>query len=211
MKSALKRRISEQLTDLSNVLQYLHSGTFVSSNLGMRKMFKDILVKTVTRLLNQPQSEKENARHKKDLNDVADSDPVVFGPVTLKQQLQQSIGNLLISIFIKVSKIFNLLFFTDDALAGFERKNTLAPRDFSKAIKREIAVLEDGGGRGFNLEKLYNFLLTIKLTSVDAERAFSNAGLICTKVRSRLSDISIDALAFLRSYFQKKKKIAGEN
>lgn len=64
-------------------------------------------------------------------------------------------------------------------------------------------MLEDGGGRGFNLENLYQILLTIKPTSVDAERAFSNAGLICTKVRSRLSDECMDALSFLRSHFQK--------
>lgn len=100
----------------------------------------------------------------------------------------------------------NRLFFSsDDAAVGFEKKETSSQRDFSKVIKREIAVLEDGGGRGINLEKMYRFLLTIKPTSVDAERAFSNAGLICTKVRSRLSDQSIDALAFLRSYFQKKR------
>jgi hAT family C-terminal dimerisation region len=98
----------------------------------------------------------------------------------------------------------NYCFFSsDDSASGFERKNITGHRDFSKVIKREIAVLEDGGGRGFYLETLYIFLLTIKPTSVDSERAFSNAGLICTKVRSRLSDQSIDTLAFLRSHFQK--------
>lgn len=35
MKSALKRRISQRLTDMSNVLQYLHSGTFIDSSLGL--------------------------------------------------------------------------------------------------------------------------------------------------------------------------------
>lgn len=80
-----------------------------------------------------------------------------------------------------------------------------------------MAVLEDGGGRGFHLELLYKYLLTVKPTSVDSERAFSNASLICTKVRARLSDESIDALSFLRSYFQKinaknnKKKLKKDN
>lgn len=45
MKQALKRRISERLPDLANVLQYLHDGTFVSSSLGFRKLSKDNLVK----------------------------------------------------------------------------------------------------------------------------------------------------------------------
>lgn len=93
MKSALERRISERLTNLANVLQYLHSGTFVNSNLGIRKMSKDILVKTIIRLLNQPETEEENALPEKDLNNVADSEtPVLYGPVTLKQQLQKAIG-----------------------------------------------------------------------------------------------------------------------
>lgn len=69
MQSALKRRISERLTDLFNVLQYLHNGKFVSSNLGLRKMSKDILVKTIVRLLNQSETEKENVQPEQDLND----------------------------------------------------------------------------------------------------------------------------------------------
>lgn len=208
MQSALKRRISERLTDLFNVMQYLHNGKFVSSNLGLRKMSKDILVKTIVRLLHQSETEKENVQPEQDLNDVADDDtPVSYGPVTLKEQLQMAIGNRQTKIiFLDFYWDFNfLLFFTDEASAGFERTDPSTPRDFNKVIKREMAVLEDGGGRGFYLTKLYNFLLTIKPTSVDAERAFSNAGLICTKVRSRLSDLSIDALSFLRSHFQKIK------
>jgi hypothetical protein len=43
---------------------------------------------------------------------------------------------------------------------------------------------------------------TIPPTSVEAERAFSAAGVLCTKTRSRLSDTSLDTLCFLRSYFR---------
>jgi len=36
---------------------------------------------------------------------------------------------------------------------------------------------------------------------VEAERAFSASALLLTKIRSSLSDESIDNLTFLRSYF----------
>lgn len=97
------------------------------------------------------------------------------------------------------------LLFSAEAGTGFKDQKNLNRKDFTKVIKREMAVLEDGGGRGFHLELLYKYLLTIKPTSVDSERAFSNAGLLCTKVRARLSDESIDTLSFLRSYFQKMR------
>lgn len=46
--------------------------------------------------------------------------------------------------------------------------------------------------------------LTIKPKSVDSEWVFSNAGLICTKPRRKLSVESIDALVLVRFHFQKK-------
>jgi len=40
---------------------------------------------------------------------------------------------------------------------------------------------------------------------VEAEaRAFSAAGLLCTKIRSRLNDATLDTLCFLRSYYRKR-------
>ena len=49
-------------------------------------------------------------------------------------------------------------------------------------------------------------LLSIPPSSVDAERTYSAAGVLCTRVGSRLSDKSIDKLYFLRSYYQKNKQ-----
>ena len=39
--------------------------------------------------------------------------------------------------------------------------------------------------------------------SVEAEQAFSTAGLIENKIRNRLGEAILDALIFPRSYFQK--------
>lgn len=72
--------------------------------------------------------------------------------------------------------------------------------DLSTSIKKEMNLFENGGTRGHHLQLVYKYLLTIPPTSVEAERAFSAAGY---KLRSRLGDDTLDALLFLRSYFQK--------
>ena len=46
-------------------------------------------------------------------------------------------------------------------------------------------------------------LFAVNPTSVEAERTFSAAGILCTKIRSRLSDTTLDTLCFLRSYYRK--------
>ena len=74
------------------------------------------------------------------------------------------------------------------------------------AIRTEMAVFEANGTRGRSLQLVYGYLLSIPPSSVEAERAFSAAGILCTKVRSRMSDKSLDMLCFLRSYYTQQKK-----
>ena len=50
----------------------------------------------------------------------------------------------------------------------------------------------------------YDFLMTIRPTSVESESALSVAGLFCTKIRSRSGDQSFDKLFVLRAYLLKK-------
>ena len=59
--------------------------------------------------------------------------------------------------------------------------------------------------RPVNLDKIYNALLTIKPTSVEPERAFSSMGYFVTKLRSLLDDDNVDALIFLRQYYNCNK------
>lgn len=75
--------------------------------------------------------------------------------------------------------------------------------EIEKMVLCEMALHENGGGRGKFLTKAYNALITIKPTSVESERAFSTAGYFCNKIRSRLNDSTLDVLLFLRSYFQR--------
>jgi hypothetical protein len=53
------------------------------------------------------------------------------------------------------------------------------------------------------LEKLFKDLKTIPPTLIEAERAFSSAGVFITKLRNRLSPTSIDAQMFLKHFFNK--------
>ncbi|KAH9629866.1 hypothetical protein HF086_006550, partial [Spodoptera exigua] len=86
-------------------------------------------------------------------------------------------------------------------------KSNAAPTLFASNLEKEKMVLcemalhENGGGRGKLLTMAYNAFITTKPTSVESERAFSTAGYFCNKIRSRLNDSSLDALIFLRSHF----------
>lgn len=75
--------------------------------------------------------------------------------------------------------------------------------DVCKVLKQEFLLYRNTGKRSENLEKLFNALLTIKPTSTDVERVFSIATNFCTKIRSRLSDNSLNALIFLKFFYRK--------
>ena len=55
-------------------------------------------------------------------------------------------------------------------------------------IQKEMTLYENGGRRGDYLERIYSHLMTIKPTSVESGRAFSSAGNLVVKIRSRLND-----------------------
>lgn len=72
-------------------------------------------------------------------------------------------------------------------------------------LRQEFALFKATGKRTENLQRLYAVICTIKPTSTDSERVFSNSSAFCTKVRSRLSDKSLNALVFLKSYYLHQK------
>lgn len=76
------------------------------------------------------------------------------------------------------------------------------PKSLIKIIKQEMKLLEGGGSRGRFLSKAYQYLQGVKPTSIESERAFSSAGYLCPKIRSRMNDRTLDNLCFLRTYFQ---------
>ena len=72
--------------------------------------------------------------------------------------------------------------------------------NISSLIDKEFNVFAAKEVRTPNLELLYKTMPIIPPTSVEAKGAFSAAGLFITKLPSRLSDKSIEALFFLIAY-----------
>ena len=72
-------------------------------------------------------------------------------------------------------------------------------------LKHEITVVEQTRKRGYYLDKVYKMMLTIPATSVEAERTFSSCTYLCNKLRSRLSDDTLDVLCFIRTNLKKSK------
>ena len=76
--------------------------------------------------------------------------------------------------------------------------------DIFPEIKRQFSSFDATKKLPPDLESILLALKSIPPTSVEAERAFSAAGLFVTKCRSRLGDNLIDDLCFLRHYFLRK-------
>ena len=91
---------------------------------------------------------------------------------------------------------------------GKKREKVQPSHNILNLIKKEMGVYETSeyGDLGNTLTKLRGALATIVPTSVEAERAFSAAGLFVTKLRTRMSDTMIDCLCFLRAHFLKQVK-----
>ena len=70
------------------------------------------------------------------------------------------------------------------------------------SLNKEMALLEATGYKSKYLNLVDQALRTIPPTSVEAERAFSAAGIFITKLRARLSEKSMDSLMVLKYYFR---------
>lgn len=68
-------------------------------------------------------------------------------------------------------------------------------------VKNKMGLFE-GVNKGTYLQFACNCLLTILLSSVEREHAFSTAGLLCSKIGSSMSDDMLDELAFLHAYYK---------
>ena len=72
-------------------------------------------------------------------------------------------------------------------------------------ISKELEVFEITSERTKNIDLLYDTIQSVPPTSVESEMTFSAAGLFVTKLRTRLSDKSINAICLLRGYYNSDK------
>lgn len=75
----------------------------------------------------------------------------------------------------------------------------------TKSFLDEFIQYENKGIIGKRLEIVLKWLKNIKPTSTDSERVFSIAGNIKTKLRNKLQDNTLNALVFLKSWFNKQQ------
>ena len=73
----------------------------------------------------------------------------------------------------------------------------------AQIINKEMQLFEATKKRPENIEKIYRSLLTIRPTSVEAERAFSAMGLFATKIRNRLNNDTLNAMNIMRQFHKK--------
>ncbi|KAJ8729444.1 hypothetical protein PYW08_000536 [Mythimna loreyi] len=193
---AIEARIKQRLTEFTGVLLYLHSPT---------TYYKDIANDVNNTILNaldnnQIRSAIVNIVNKyfpiSTSNEESSSqvDTLVNVSLNIKEQLGQEIKRALKQHTLQ----------TAGSNIGFGAEERL---DLETQVKVEMALYDNGGSMGNHLLKVYKALKSIPPTSVECERAFSSAGLMCNKIRSSLSDDSLDALVFLRSYYQAKNNI----
>ena len=86
------------------------------------------------------------------------------------------------------------------AAASLETAVTVSK--LKERLAKEMQEFELSGVLGENLQRADGMLSSIKPTSITSEQAFSTAGQFATKIRSQLGDNTLDALCFLRAYFQ---------
>lgn len=193
LANSLESRIKQRLTNLTGILLYLHSPTtyykdlldgvndpIALDNEQIRSYIVNIINKHFSTTTPTATTTQEN-------ENVEQSHTVVNIPRSIKDQLGQEIKK---------------------ALKQHTSTNPTSPStelDLETKIRVEMALYDSGGKMGEHLTKVYKALKSIPPTSVESERAFSSAGLMCNKIRSTLNDDSLDALVSLRSFYQSKK------
>ena len=171
LQDAIEQRIcNERHIYTADILQYLHNPQERSKKKSEVKAF---CLKLLTRLGFQYSTNNESLDTEKEVN--YNPSKSNTARETVASRLQEAIAS---SLSIKQLAALN---------------------DLPSIITHELTVAEQSGKRGHFLNIVYKCLLTIPPTSVEAERVFSSAGYMCTKLRSSLSDLTLDRLGFLRS------------
>ena len=193
LKNALIQRIKERRTSYSDVLQYLSHYNVKKSNeedYGIfNKTNKSTIRKIIEELIERVYNKNETSTELSEISSDSDSENSVnVMPSTSTRSLKEKL-HFLIKAKTEVPAQPTLI----------NKKN----KSMSQVIKKELTYFHEENVKGKYIQLAYDFLMTTRPTSVESERAFSAAGLFCTKIRSRLGDESLNKLCFLRAYLLK--------
>lgn len=177
----LNTRIRERRNSLSEVLNYLHTAKRTSSSPHdfVQVISRASLVSTIQSLIS----------------------PVTTGKAPSNTNMSQV---LLFENSMSIEVEPTIEVELDNLIQAATTHTTRRVTEVSdeSLLKKEMALFETGGSRGKMLEQAYQMLKSIPPTSVEAERAFSCANQFCSKLRSKLSDDTLNYLVFLKSYFK---------
>jgi hypothetical protein len=187
LASALSRRAKERRTEFAGILAYLHYGTYALETMDPifsvpKKTQMANLIKTFLSRVNLDPNDQLDQSEEPEVQIMEDAE----GEPRQKKRKSKSAMEL------------------NEAIKKMQTpsKPTIQTKDVLGFIKREMALFEGGGSRGYYLQQTYDALKVISPTTVESERAFSSAGYLCNKVRSSMNDNTLDSLCFLRSHFQ---------
>ena len=180
--TALRYRLSERRQqDITSLIKFLHRSDELENDAFFEMLSKKVMVKLGKSLLTRLSISGDYDQEEKHDDDITVVEDVAVTEGSLSSALETAISS-----------------------------SMRAPQDPNqcqgfKSLNQEFTVYEATGKRTQNLDGLYNHLLTIRPTSIDSERAFSNANNFVTRLRNRLSDRSINTLCFLKDYFTQHK------
>lgn len=184
---SLIKNIRERRTSLSDVLKYLHTKEVKSSihkSLNIEPITKSTLSKIIIQIAKKPQED--------ELFDFSGDEVESTDCDESPRKKQKSATDFAQGLSDAISESMQ---------CALDEKQTNNPDD-DEIILTELQLFEKSEKKQFNLEFVYNSILSVPGTSVESERAFSAAGYFCNKFRSNFSDQTLDMVCTLRSYFQ---------
>lgn len=185
MLAALTTRVSERRGALYGVMQYLHNGSTSRQNELFVAISRKEIQLTIEMINSRLYAESEN----NNVGDDDDGDDISEIESVLGDSDE---GNMKDQYFEAIQRTLN-------------RKPEHRKLSVKSMISKEMTMFENGGERGKYLERAYKCVLSIPPSSIEAERSFSAAGIICTKLRSRLNDTTLSTILLLRAHFKKTK------
>lgn len=204
---ALTIRLKERRTSYSDVVQFLHGSTsdddeqtYVIFNQMNKKDIIRTIVSLIEKFLDKSVDESETSSVNQE-----DDDDLILVPA------EGSTSSIPSETYNNLSMKEKLLLLIKQKSKIVDKQNIdRTTQQLNGIIRREIRYFEEEKIKGRYLQFSFDLLMTIQPTSVESERASSSAGQICTSIRSRLNDESLDTLCFLRSYFNNQKELLME-